>query len=104
MATLNYCLWLHSDSLQKLIQKTMVKWAEDTFITSPDLVREMFSLLHRQYNGIGEVSYLTATVFTHYSIVAIGMSCIERNCSTHKVLHSLWMLQNYHSLVYVFIA
>ncbi|XP_053408017.1 ryanodine receptor-like isoform X6 [Mercenaria mercenaria] len=43
------------DSLQKLIQKTMVMWAEESFITSPDLVREMFSLLHRQYNGIGEL-------------------------------------------------
>ncbi|XP_052768471.1 ryanodine receptor 2-like isoform X9 [Mya arenaria] len=43
------------DSLQKLIQKTMVMWAEDTFISSADLVREMFSLLHRQYNGIGEL-------------------------------------------------
>ena len=44
-----------TDSLQKLIQKTMVLWAEETFISSPDLVREMFSLLHRQYDGIGEV-------------------------------------------------
>ena len=37
----------------------MVKWSEDSFITTADLVREMFSLLHRQYNGIGEVSSST---------------------------------------------
>ncbi|KAL4238125.1 Ryanodine receptor 2 [Mactra antiquata] len=43
------------DSLQKLIQKTMIMWAEESFITCPDLVREMFSLLYRQYNGIGEL-------------------------------------------------
>ena len=50
------CFLYSIDSLQKLIQKTMVLWAEETFISSPDLIREMFSLLHRQYNGIGEVT------------------------------------------------
>ncbi|BFZ07812.1 hypothetical protein BsWGS_10847 [Bradybaena similaris] len=43
------------DCMQKLITNTMVHWAEETFISSQDLVREMFSLLHRQYDGIGEL-------------------------------------------------
>ena len=55
--------FVHSDSLQKLIQKTMVLWAEETFISSPDLVREMFSLLHRQYAGIGEVSFCLCSIY-----------------------------------------
>ena len=44
----------------------MVLWAEETFISSPDLIREMFSLLHRQYNGIGEVSQ-GPKVLKHFS-------------------------------------
>ncbi|XP_069116591.1 ryanodine receptor-like isoform X2 [Argopecten irradians] len=43
------------DSLQKLIQNTMISWAEEAFMTNQDLVREMFGLLHRQYDGIGEL-------------------------------------------------
>lgn len=42
-------------TLQNLIQQTVIKWAEEQTIQSQELVREMFSLLHRQYNGIGEV-------------------------------------------------
>ncbi|XP_070180339.1 ryanodine receptor-like isoform X4 [Littorina saxatilis] len=43
------------DNMQKLITATMVRWAEEDFISMQDLVREMFSLLHRQYNGTGEL-------------------------------------------------
>uniref|UniRef100_A0A6I8PD25 Ryanodine receptor 1 n=1 Tax=Ornithorhynchus anatinus TaxID=9258 RepID=A0A6I8PD25_ORNAN len=42
-------------SLQELISHTMVHWAREAFIQSPELVRAMFSLLHRQYDGVGEV-------------------------------------------------
>lgn len=48
-------LMIISDSVQKLITTTMVRWAEEDFISMQDLVREMFSLLHRQYDGIGEL-------------------------------------------------
>ncbi|CAH1792824.1 unnamed protein product, partial [Owenia fusiformis] len=43
------------DSIQKLIAATVVRWAKTDFIASQALVREMFSLLHRQYDGLGEV-------------------------------------------------
>ncbi|KAK0046902.1 ryanodine receptor 44F, partial [Biomphalaria pfeifferi] len=43
------------DSIQKLITATMIRWAQESFISSQDLVREMFSLLYRQYDGIGEL-------------------------------------------------
>lgn len=33
----------------------MVHWAQESFIQSPELVRAMFSLLHRQYDGLGEL-------------------------------------------------
>ncbi|NXG49310.1 RYR1 protein, partial [Psilopogon haemacephalus] len=42
-------------SLQQLISQTMVHWAQEAFIQSPELVRAMFSLLHRQYDGLGEL-------------------------------------------------
>ena len=34
----------------------MVQWATDHQIHDPVLVREMFSLLFRQYDALGEVS------------------------------------------------
>ncbi|XP_073497742.1 ryanodine receptor 1 isoform X6 [Phyllobates terribilis] len=42
-------------TLQELISHTMVHWAQESFIQNPELVRVMFSLLHRQYDGLGEL-------------------------------------------------
>jgi len=33
----------------------MIHWAQEAFIQNPELVRLMFSLLHRQYDGLGEL-------------------------------------------------
>ncbi|XP_043914983.1 ryanodine receptor 2 [Protopterus annectens] len=40
-------------TLQQLISETMVRWAQESVIEDPELVRAMFVLLHRQYDGIG---------------------------------------------------
>ncbi|MFT7807285.1 ryanodine receptor 2 isoform X1 [Arapaima gigas] len=40
-------------TLQQLISETMVRWAQESVIEDPELVRAMFMLLHRQYDGIG---------------------------------------------------
>ncbi|KAA8583639.1 hypothetical protein FQN60_014847 [Etheostoma spectabile] len=40
-------------SLKTLISETMVHWAQETEIEDPELVRAVFSLLHRQYQGLG---------------------------------------------------
>uniref|UniRef100_A0A668AN21 Uncharacterized protein n=1 Tax=Myripristis murdjan TaxID=586833 RepID=A0A668AN21_9TELE len=37
----------------QLISETMVRWAQESVIEDPELVRAMFVLLHRQYDGIG---------------------------------------------------
>ncbi|NXB33763.1 RYR1 protein, partial [Eulacestoma nigropectus] len=42
-------------TLQELISQTMVHWAQESFIQSPALVRAMFSLLHGQYDALGEL-------------------------------------------------
>uniref|UniRef100_G3UG01 Ryanodine receptor 1 n=1 Tax=Loxodonta africana TaxID=9785 RepID=G3UG01_LOXAF len=42
-------------SLQELVSHTVVRWAREDFVQSPELVRAMFSLLHRQYDGLGEL-------------------------------------------------
>ena len=41
--------------MQKLIAATMIKWSKDSLISSQELVRQMFSLLYRQYDALGEV-------------------------------------------------
>lgn len=33
----------------------MIHWAQESFIQNPELVRMMFSLLHRQYDALGEL-------------------------------------------------
>lgn len=33
----------------------MIHWAQESFVQNPELVRLMFSLLHRQYDGLGEL-------------------------------------------------
>lgn len=40
---------------RKVLITTIVKWAEETQIETPKLVREMFSLLVRQYDTVGEL-------------------------------------------------
>nr|XP_046257248.1 ryanodine receptor 2 isoform X2 [Scatophagus argus] len=40
-------------SLKQLISETMVHWAQETEIENPELVEAVFSLLHRQYQGLG---------------------------------------------------
>ncbi|XP_063061461.1 ryanodine receptor 1b isoform X2 [Engraulis encrasicolus] len=42
-------------TLQELISHTMIHWAQESFIQNPELVRQMFSLLHRMYDGLGEL-------------------------------------------------
>lgn len=40
---------------RKILIKTIVSWAEESQIETPKLVREMFSLLVRQYDTVGEL-------------------------------------------------
>lgn len=43
----------YSESLKKLISETMVCWAQESEMQEPELVRAVFSLLHRQYPCLG---------------------------------------------------
>ncbi|XP_040906318.1 ryanodine receptor 2 [Toxotes jaculatrix] len=47
------CRSQSSKSLKELISETMVCWAQETEMEDPELVRAVFSLLHRQYQGLG---------------------------------------------------
>ncbi|XP_074541838.1 ryanodine receptor 3 isoform X5 [Halichoeres trimaculatus] len=42
-------------NLKELISQTITSWAQESHIQDPELVRVMFSLLRRQYDGIGEL-------------------------------------------------
>lgn len=44
-----------ADKFKKVLVDTIVRWASESFIETPVLIREMFSLLVRQYNSIGEM-------------------------------------------------
>uniref|UniRef100_A0A452IME6 Ryanodine receptor 1 n=1 Tax=Gopherus agassizii TaxID=38772 RepID=A0A452IME6_9SAUR len=58
-------------TLQELISHTMVHWAQESFIQSPALVRVMFSLLHRQYDAIGELLRALPRAYT-INAVSVG--------------------------------
>ena len=45
-----------SETFEKLVAETMIRWAEEDTINDPRLVREIFHLLHRQYSCLQEVS------------------------------------------------
>uniref|UniRef100_A0AAR2LQ41 Ryanodine receptor 1 n=1 Tax=Pygocentrus nattereri TaxID=42514 RepID=A0AAR2LQ41_PYGNA len=57
-------------TLQELISHTMIHWAQESFIQNPELVRMMFSLLHRQYDSLGE---LIRALPKAYAINAVSM-------------------------------
>uniref|UniRef100_A0A4D5R9V0 Ryanodine receptor 44F n=1 Tax=Scolopendra viridis TaxID=118503 RepID=A0A4D5R9V0_SCOVI len=46
---------LPEDIFRQVLITTIVKWAEENLIESNTLVREMFNLLLRQYDGVGEL-------------------------------------------------
>lgn len=48
------CLFI-TEVFRKVLIATIVKWAEESQIETPKLVREMFSLLVRQYDTVGEL-------------------------------------------------
>nr|XP_049707611.1 ryanodine receptor isoform X24 [Helicoverpa armigera] len=43
------------EKFRKVLIQTIVNWAEESQIETPKLVREMFSLLVRQYDAVGEL-------------------------------------------------
>ena len=51
-------------TLQQLISETMVRWAQESVIEDPELVRAMFVLLHRQYDGIGGLARALPKTYT----------------------------------------
>uniref|UniRef100_A0A6I8SJ71 Ryanodine receptor 1 n=1 Tax=Xenopus tropicalis TaxID=8364 RepID=A0A6I8SJ71_XENTR len=72
-------------TLQELISHTMVHWAQESFIQSPELVRVMFSLLHRQYDGLGE---LIRALPKAYTINAVSVE------DTMNLLESLGQIRS----------
>ncbi|XP_007940911.1 ryanodine receptor 2 [Orycteropus afer afer] len=57
-----------SSTLQQLISETMVRWAQESVIEDPELVRAMFVLLHRQYDGIGALVRALPKTYTINSV------------------------------------
>uniref|UniRef100_A0A8C5T3P3 Ryanodine receptor 1 n=1 Tax=Laticauda laticaudata TaxID=8630 RepID=A0A8C5T3P3_LATLA len=65
-------------TLQELISHTMVHWAQESFVQNPELVRLMFSLLHRQYDGLGELIRAMPKAYTiNANSVEDTMSLLE---------------------------
>ena len=42
-------------SFMQLVKITMISWTKESEIEDPVLIREIFRLLYKCYNGIGEV-------------------------------------------------
>lgn len=75
-----------SESLRTLISETMVRWAQDTEMQDPELVRAVFSLLYRQYQGLGgQMAGALASTYT------ISQASIE---DTMSLLSSLSQIRS----------
>ena len=74
------CPNLSPESLQELVSHTVVRWAQEDFVQSPELVRAMFSLLHRQYDGLGELLRALPRAYT------ISLSSVEDTMSLLECL------------------
>ena len=96
---------------RKVLIATIVKWAEESQIETPKLVREMFSLLVRQYDTVGElIRALEKTYVTNAKTRAdvaqmwVGLSQIRALLPVQMsqeeeelVRERLWKLVNNHT-------
>jgi len=46
-----------AENFQKLIIQTIITWAKSDLVADQNLIRAMFSLFHRQYDGVAEVRH-----------------------------------------------
>uniref|UniRef100_A0A673ZPK3 Ryanodine receptor 3 n=1 Tax=Salmo trutta TaxID=8032 RepID=A0A673ZPK3_SALTR len=70
-------------SLCELISQTMASWAQECSIQDPELVRVMFSLLRRQYDGIGA---LLRAMKKSYTISAVSVQdCVNLLASLGQI-------------------
>ncbi|XP_072515634.1 ryanodine receptor 1 [Salminus brasiliensis] len=77
-------------TLQELISHTMIHWAQESFIQNPELVRMMFSLLHRQYDALGE---LIRAVPKAYTINAVSVQDTMELLECLSQIRSLLIVQ-----------
>uniref|UniRef100_W5KMZ7 Ryanodine receptor 1 n=1 Tax=Astyanax mexicanus TaxID=7994 RepID=W5KMZ7_ASTMX len=77
-------------TLQELISHTMIHWAQESFIQNPELVRIMFSLLHRQYDALGE---LIRAVPKAYTINAVSVQDTMELLECLSQIRSLLIVQ-----------
>ena len=52
-----------TDVLSQMITETLIGWASTSTIGDETLIREMFHLIYRQYNSLGEV-IIAIIIFT----------------------------------------
>ena len=61
------------DNMAKLITRTMITWAKTDFIYDRTLVGQMFSLIHRQYDGVGEVRHSSMYSSNDYHMSVLSL-------------------------------
>lgn len=88
--TVYVCVYGVSGTLQELISHTMIHWAQESFIQDPELVRLMFSLLHRQYDALGE---LIRALPKAYTINAVSMQDTMELLECLSQIRSLLIVQ-----------
>ncbi|KAK6622641.1 hypothetical protein RUM43_008483 [Polyplax serrata] len=96
---------------RKVLISTIVRWAEESQIETPKLVREMFSLLVRQYDSVGELiralgkTYVTnAKTRDDAALMWVGLSQIRSLLPVQMsqeeeglLRERLWKLVNNHT-------
>ncbi|CAF0745111.1 unnamed protein product, partial [Didymodactylos carnosus] len=83
--------WKRGKTLCEVIKKTLIEWGYATHINDPNLIREIFKLLYRQYDGIGEISRCLEKTYTISAKSIRDITQLLRQLSTVRALLTVQM-------------
>jgi len=82
------------DIFSQLLTDTVIRWAKKSFITDEKLIREMFSLVYRQFNALGEIAESIGKTYVISENGIENIVSLLRNLSTVRGLLCVQMAPN----------
>ncbi len=82
------------DIFSQLLTDTVIRWAKKSFITDENLIREMFSLVYRQYNALGEIAESIGKTYVISETGIENIVSLLRNLATVRGLLCVQMAPN----------
>jgi hypothetical protein len=82
------------EKYRRMIINSVKRWTCEMFVESPDLIRDMFALLLRQYNGVTEVCLPCVTLFqtctrADHAVSGEDVRHTRAQCPRRRRLHNI---------------